>query len=137
MLADTHIPATAPAHRVLVIDDSSLIRECATLALGALAGWEVSVACSGEAGLQRANSDPPGIILLDMVMPGLDGAAVAERLARDPVTCEIPVVMLTAADSAEDRERIARLPVAGVILKPFELAALAGQLAAIVGWEHA
>lgn len=137
MLTAPTIPATIPAHRVLVVDDSSLIRECATLALGTLAGWEVSVACSGEAGLQRAAIERPGVVLLDMVMPGLDGAAVAERLARDPVTRGIPIVMLTAADSAEDRERIARLPVAGVIPKPFELAALAGQVAAIVGWDHA
>lgn len=120
--------------RVLVVDDSSLIREAATLALGSLGGWEVLTAASGEEGIERASAEQPDAVLLDVVMPGLDGVAVAERLAQSPATRDIPVVMLTAADSAGDRDRLARLSVAGVIHKPFELVALAGQLAVLVGW---
>jgi CheY-like chemotaxis protein len=122
--------------RVLVVDDSSLIREAARLALGSIGGWEVLTASSGEEGLVRASADQPDAVLLDMMMPGLDGVAVAERLAAGPETRAIPVVMLTAADGAEDRARMGRLSVAGVIPKPFDLGALAGQLAALVGWEE-
>jgi CheY-like chemotaxis protein len=128
--------ATRP-RRVLVVDDSSLIREAASLALGAIGGWEVLTASSGEEGLIRASADQPDAVLLDVMMPGLDGVAVAERLAAGPATRAIPVVMLTAADSAEDHARMGRLSVAGVIPKPFDLAALAGQLAALVGWDEA
>jgi CheY-like chemotaxis protein len=116
------------------VDDSSLIREAATLALGSIGGWEVLTAASGEEGLERASAERPDAVLLDLVMPGLDGVAVAAHLARSPATRDIPVVMLTAADGAGDRERLGRLSVAGVIHKPFELAALPGQLALLVGW---
>ncbi len=126
--------SSTPSRCVLVIDDSSLIREAAMLALGSVDGWEVLTAASGEEGLERASAHHPDAVLLDLMMPGLDGVAVAERLARSADTREIPVVMLTAAVSAGDRERLARLAVAGVIHKPFELTALAGQLAALVGW---
>jgi CheY-like chemotaxis protein len=128
---------TVPLRRVLIVDDSSLIREAATLALGTIGGWEVLSASSGEEGLARASADRPDAVLLDVVMPGLDGLEVAERLATSPDTHAIPIVMLTAADGAEDRERLRRLPVAGVIRKPFELTALASQVAALLGWDEA
>jgi CheY-like chemotaxis protein len=118
----------------LVVDDSSLIREAATLALGAIGGWDVLTASTGEEGLAQASAERPDAVLLDLVMPGLDGVAVAERLMASPETRTIPVVMLTAADGAADRERLRHLPVAGVIPKPFALESLAGQLAALVGW---
>jgi CheY-like chemotaxis protein len=127
---------SAAPRRVLIVDDSSLIREAAALALGAIGGWEVLAASSGEEGLARASADRPDAILLDVVMPGLDGVAVAEHLAASLDTSAIPVVMLTAADGAEDRERLGRLSVAGIIPKPFELTALAAQVAALVGWEE-
>ncbi len=129
--------APSRPRRVLVVDDSSLIREAATLALGAIGGWEVLTASSGEKGLARASADRPDAVLLDVVMPGLDGVAVAERLRANPETRAIPVVMLTAADGAQDRERLRRLSVTGVIPKPFDVTALAAQLAAIVGWDAA
>jgi CheY-like chemotaxis protein len=126
-----------PGHprRILVVDDSSLIREAATLALGTAAGWEVLTASTGEEGLGRAAAEQPDAVLLDVVMPGLDGVAVAELLANGRETRGIPVLMLTAADGARDRERLRRLPVAGIISKPFELEALAGQVASLLGWK--
>jgi CheY-like chemotaxis protein len=126
--------ADSTPRRVLVVDDSGLIREAAKLALGAIGGWDVLTAASGEEGLAQASAERPDAVLLDLVMPGLDGVAVAERLTASPATRTIPVVMLTAADGAEDRERLRDLPVAGVIPKPFELDSLAAQLAALVGW---
>lgn len=128
--------ADRTTRRILVVDDSSLIREAATLALGAIAGWEVLTAASGEEGLGLAMAQRPDAVLLDVVMPGIDGVAVARRLAASPATRTIPVVMLTAADGAEDRRRLGQLPVAGIIPKPFALESLADQLAALVGWER-
>jgi CheY-like chemotaxis protein len=132
-----HKTFPAASRRILIVDDSSLIREVAKLALSTVEGWEVLTASSGEEGIMRARDDQPDAVLLDVVMPGLDGVATAERLAASPDTQAIPIVMLTAADRAQDRERMRRLPVAGVIAKPFELSALASQLAAVVGWAEA
>jgi CheY-like chemotaxis protein len=131
------IEALAPfrPRLVLVVDDSSLIREAVTLALSTNDGWEVLTASSGEEGLALAGTELPDAILLDVMMPGLDGIVVAERLAASPATRGIPLVMLTAADRPEDRERLSGLAVAGVIAKPFQLAALSGQLAALIGPE--
>jgi DNA-binding response OmpR family regulator len=127
--------ADRPPRRILVVDDSSLIREAATLALGAVAGMEVLTASSGEEGLVRGMAERPDAVLLDVVMPGIDGVTVAQRLAASPTTRTIPVVMLTAADATEDR-RLRDLPVAGIIPKPFALESLAGQLAALLGWDE-
>ncbi|HEY2259614.1 MAG TPA: response regulator [Solirubrobacteraceae bacterium] len=126
----------ATPRRILIVDDSSLIREAAKLALATIRGWEVLTASSGEEGLARASADQPDAVLLDVVMPGLDGVAVAQRLAAGADTRAIPVVMLTAADGAEDRQRLGELPVAGIIGKPFALDSLATQLAVLVGWEQ-
>jgi CheY-like chemotaxis protein len=117
----------------LAVDDSSLIREAVSLALSPIDGWKVLTAPSGEEGLALAGTEMPDVILLDVMMPGLDGIVVAERLAASPGTRGIPVVMLTAADRPEDRERLSGLAVAGVIAKPFQLAALSDQLAALIG----
>jgi two-component system alkaline phosphatase synthesis response regulator PhoP len=117
--------------RVLVVDDSVLIREAARLGLQQTGDWEVLTAESGEEALRSAAHERPDAILLDVVMPGLDGIATAERLASSPATASIPIVLLTAKD---DTGQFARLPVRGVIAKPFDLPALAGQVADVLGW---
>jgi CheY-like chemotaxis protein len=119
---------------VLVIDDSALIREAAKVALATIGGWSVLTAASGEEGIAVAEAEHPDAILLDVVMPGLDGIAVAERLHTGPATSSIPVALLTAKDNPEDRESFRRIPVVGVIAKPFDIAGLAGELAALLGW---
>jgi two-component system alkaline phosphatase synthesis response regulator PhoP len=126
----------SPSHprRILVVDDSVLIREAAKIALAQLGGFEVTTAGSGEEGLVRAAGDRPDAILLDVVMPGIDGVTTAERLTSTPATSAIPIVLLTAKDEPEDRERFRLLPVRGVIAKPFELAELSGQVERLLGW---
>jgi two-component system alkaline phosphatase synthesis response regulator PhoP len=122
--------------RVLVIDDSALIREAARFALGTARGWDVLVAESGEQGIAVAESERPDAILLDVVMPGMDGVAVAERLQALPATSSAQVVFLTARDRPEDRERLQRVQAAGVIAKPFDIDRLAGELASVLGWQQ-
>jgi CheY-like chemotaxis protein len=132
----TFSPEAAPdgsQHRVLVIDDSALIRAAASLALSAVPGWEVMLAESGEEGLLLADAERPDAILLDVVMPGMDGLAVADELQARGVSSACKIVLLTGMDGLEEPQR-AVPQVAGVIAKPFAVEALAGQLASLLGW---
>jgi CheY-like chemotaxis protein len=123
-----------PVRCVLVIDDSELIRHAAELALGVFGGLRVLTADCGEQGIQLARSERPDAILLDVVMPGLDGFEVAEQLLATPGGEVSPIVFLTASDSVQDRERLRAAPVAGLIAKPFDVGALADELRALLGW---
>jgi CheY-like chemotaxis protein len=134
---DTSSAETLTATRtckILVIDDSALIREAAKVALGTIGGWQIATAASGEEGLEQAASERFDAILLDLVMPGMDGIAVAERLRAMPTTSSTPVILLTAHDGLEDSEGFQRVPVAGVIPKPFAIPNLSLEVAELLGW---
>jgi two-component system alkaline phosphatase synthesis response regulator PhoP len=131
-LADT--PTDAPTRTILVIDDSVLIREAAKIALGTIGGWQITTAICGEEGIERALSEHHDAILLDVVMPDMDGITVAERLQATPATSSLPIVLLTAEDHLEDNERFRRISPAGIITKPFDVSDLARQVAALLGW---
>jgi CheY-like chemotaxis protein len=126
--------ATAPGRDILVIDDSPLIREAAKVALGTIGGWRIATAVSGEEGIERAVSEHFHAILLDVVMPGIDGIAVAERLHSIPATGSLPIVLMTADDRLEDSERFRSLTVTGVIPKPFDIYDLSRQIASLLRW---
>ncbi len=104
--------------RVLVIDDEAPIRLLCRVNLEA-EGMEVVEAADGPAGLEQARAAEPDVVLLDVMMPGLDGWRVAEQLLDDPQTKDIPIVFLTAR--AEFRDRAKGLDIGGVdyITKPF------------------
>jgi DNA-binding response OmpR family regulator len=116
--------------KVLVIDDEAPIRLLCRVNLEA-EGMEVLEAADGPSGLDKARAARPDVILLDVMMPGLDGWRVAEQLLDDPTTTGIPIVFLTAR--AEFRDRAKGLDIGGVdyITKPFnplELAPLVRDL---------
>jgi DNA-binding response OmpR family regulator len=116
--------------KVLVIDDEAPIRLLCRVNLEA-EGMEVLEAADGPSGLDKARAGRPDVILLDVMMPGLDGWRVAEQLLDDPTTTGIPIVFLTAR--AEFRDRAKGLDIGGVdyITKPFnplELAPLVRDL---------
>ncbi|GMU56141.1 MAG: hypothetical protein AMXMBFR33_52870 [Candidatus Xenobia bacterium] len=119
---------------VLVIDDEDDIREVAQVSLEALGGWNVLTASSGIQGIERAASDQPDAILLDVMMPGMDGPTTFQKLQAEEGTRAIPVIFLTAKVQAADRQRFADLGVAGVIAKPFDPMTLAGDIAALLKW---
>ena len=119
--------SAVPPH-ILVIDDSQLMREAAKLGLER-AGWTTSLAEDGTAGLAQAVADPPAAVLLDLVMPGLDGLEVLRRLRSDPATADVPVVLLTASP-----EEAAGHDADGVIAKPFPPLELSELLRAQLGW---
>jgi CheY-like chemotaxis protein len=120
--------------RILVIDDEDDIREVVALSLETTAGFEVLTAGSGAAGIEVAVRERPDAILLDMMMPGLDGVATFERLRAHVETRSIPVVFLTARVQASDQRRVAGFGAAGMISKPFDPMLLVEELCTILGW---
>lgn len=120
--------------RLLLIDDDDDIREVAELTLTAVAGWDVLTASGGLEGVQLAAVELPDAILLDVMMPGMDGASTYARLQDDPRTREIPVVLLTAKTQPADHRRFAQLGTAGVLSKPFDPVALPRQISALLDW---
>ena len=117
---------------ILLVDDEDDIREVAGISLEAVGGWQVSRAASGVEGIAKALAERPDAILLDVMMPGIDGPTTFKRLQVDPQTRGIPVILLTAKAQAADRDRFAKLGVAGVLTKPFDPMALSDQVAAIL-----
>jgi DNA-binding response OmpR family regulator len=118
------------ATRVLVIDDEAPIRLLCRVNLEA-EGMEVLEAADGPSGLEKARSETPDVILLDVMMPGLDGWRVAEELLDDGRTRLIPVVFLTARAELRDRARGLDLGGVDYVTKPFnpvELAPLVREL---------
>ncbi len=120
--------------RILIIDDEDDIREVAALSLESVAGWEVFMANSGAQGLARAIEHKPDAILLDVMMPGMDGPTTFRELRRNPATARIPVLLLTAKVQSSDQRRFAGLGVEAVLVKPFDPLTLPTQIAGALGW---
>ncbi|GAB4368852.1 MAG: response regulator [Elainellaceae cyanobacterium] len=121
--------------RILIIDDEYDIRAVAQLTLKAVGGWEVSIAASGQEGIAKAVEERPDAILLDVMMPDLDGIETFHRLQENSATQSIPVIFMTAKTQASDRQQFAELDIAGVITKPFKAMKLPGQIASTLGWD--
>jgi two-component system, OmpR family, response regulator len=119
--------------KVLIIDDDDDLRLIARLSLARVGGMTVAEAASGAAGLESARVDRPDVILLDVMMPGMDGAATLAALRQDPATAAIPVVFLTAKAMRGEVERLRALGAAGVLTKPFDPRTLADDLRAVIG----
>ena len=122
------------AKRILVIDDDDAIREVAQVALELVGGMEVLLAASGEAGLEVAKRERPDAILLDVMMPGIDGPSTFRRLQADPTTADIPVVLLTAKVQAADSEAFKELGLAATLTKPFDPMTVASQVRHALRW---
>ena len=110
-------PEGAPAARVLVVDDAAVDREILRRVLERQ-GYVVALADGGEQALDAVKERAPDLILLDVVMPGLDGIEVCRRLKSDPETRLIPVVIMTALDQIEDRIRGIRAGADDFLTKP-------------------
>jgi len=119
--------------KVLIVDDEADIRRIAKLGLSRVGGMEVVEAANGAEALVRAKEDKPDAVLLDVMMPGLDGPSTLARLREDPATSGIPVVFLTAKAIAAELERLKVLGAAGVLTKPFDPMTLARELRAVLG----
>jgi CheY-like chemotaxis protein len=116
-----------PAFRALIIDDDLDLLLLVRRTLEFTAGWEVHTAPSGAAGIELARTLAPDVILVDVMMPDLDGYEVCRRLKAEEVTSRIPVVLLTARREM-NQSRTVTAGVAGVLYKPFQPAELATQI---------
>jgi CheY-like chemotaxis protein len=119
--------------RVLVIDDEPDILAVIRITLRARGGFEVEVCESGGEALEVARRFVPDLILLDVMMPGLDGPATLRALRADPQTAATPIVFMTAKTMKHETERYLDLGAAAVIAKPFDQRTLADQLEEIAG----
>jgi CheY-like chemotaxis protein len=118
--------------RILYIDDEADIREVAQMALELDAGIEVRTCATGAEGIESAATWRPDLILLDVMMPIMDGPAVFERLRDAPETAAIPVVFITARTQAKEVAALRALGARGVLAKPFDPMTLAEQARAFL-----
>jgi CheY-like chemotaxis protein len=124
-----------PTKRILVIDDEPGICQVIQMAFKVLTSWEALLAFSGGAGIAVAAAEQPDAILLDVMMPQVDGLSTVEKLRANPKTRATPIILLTAKAQARDREQFSRLAIAGVITKPFKAPALVGQIRLLLDWD--
>jgi len=111
--------------RVLYVDDEPDLRQIACLSLQLDPGIEVRACASGEEALPIAAEWRPSLILLDMMMPGLDGVETRRLLRDHPETASIPVAFVTAAARRHEREQLEEAGVIAIIAKPFDCLRLA------------
>lgn len=105
---------------ILLVDDEPDIRTIAEMSLSHVGGWRTILASSGQEALVLAAAQRPDVILLDVMMPEMDGVATFRALAARPETRDIPVIFMTAKVQSHERERYVGFGAAGVIAKPFD-----------------
>jgi CheY-like chemotaxis protein len=122
--------------RVLVIDDEDGVREIIQFSLEAAAGWEVLTAGSGSEGLETAQAQQPDAILLDVMMPDMDGPTTFQQLQLNAATRHIPTIFLTAKVRSSEQQQLLDLGVTGTIAKPFKAQDLVTQIRALLNWSE-
>jgi DNA-binding response OmpR family regulator len=109
--------------RILVVDDDPRLLHIVAMYLG-IEGFDVATASNGEEGLREVDARRPDLIILDIMMPGMDGVEACRRIRSNPETGDIPILMFSALSGDDDVER-ARLAGANhLITKPFNLVGL-------------
>ncbi|HYG58558.1 MAG TPA: response regulator [Symbiobacteriaceae bacterium] len=121
--------------QLLIIDDDDDIREVAQVAVEVTEDWDVRTASSGEEGIRAALAELPDAILLDVMMPDMDGPTTLQHLRAHRATAGVPVILLTAKVQVIDRMHFEGLPISGMIAKPFDPMGLAGQIAKMLCWD--
>ena len=121
--------------RVLLIDDEDDIREAAGMSLETVAGWTTMATRSGREGIKMAAEQQPDAILLDVMMPDMDGPSTFRNLQESATTRSIPVIFLTAKAQTREQRGFRELGAHGVISKPFDPLTLADQISELLGWK--
>ncbi|MGI0494326.1 response regulator [Alkalinema pantanalense CENA528] len=127
--------ATQRPKHILIVDDEMDIQAVARLALQTVAGWQVTTASSGAEGIAQAQRLQPDAILLDVMMPEVDGLSTLQQLHTHPKTRSIPVILMTAKTQLPGMEHFSTLGIAAVITKPFKAMQLAQQIAQALAWK--
>ena len=118
--------------RVLVAEDEPSIAESLKFLL-VRAGFDVSVETNGTAAMQELSKDRPDVLVLDVMMPGLDGYSILKQLRAAPDTANLPVIMLTAKGQAEDRATALECGADAFITKPFSNAEIVDMVTRFAG----
>lgn len=117
--------------RILVIEDEERIRQFLQRGLG-YQGYKIDLAAEGQEGLDLAAENPPDLILLDIMLPGIDGLEVCRRLRASSETAEVPILMLTAKETIEDRVKGLDAGADDYLVKPFALDELMARVRALL-----
>lgn len=121
--------------KILVVDNEEYIQEVTKICLQTTAKWEVITASSGIEGIQKAETEKPDAILLDVMMPDMDGITTFKSLKENSITNTIPVIFLTAKVQNTERSRYTDLGIKAAIAKPFSPLTLAQEISEILGWD--
>ncbi|MEC4804785.1 MAG: response regulator [Jaaginema sp. PMC 1079.18] len=121
------------AKKILLIDDEPDVRQVLQLTLELEHQWQVDTAASGQEGIQKAQTNPPDVILLDIMMPGLDGVATLNQLQTLPETDNIPVIFLTAKLETEQK-RYTETGAVAVLSKLIDPLTFGENVIALMGW---
>ncbi len=121
--------------RVVVIDDDPDLRNLIKLTLEFTAGWDVTTAQDGASGIETVRAIKPNLVVVDLMMPGMDGYEVCRRLKAEADTAAIPLVMLTARKQLDELQ-LEQIGAAGVIFKPFDPDELAKRVREIAEVEN-
>ena len=122
--------------RILLVDDEADIRTVAAMALESLGGFVVGTCASGQEALARVSSSTPQLVLLDVIMPGMDGPATLSAMRTRSGLAVVPVVFMTAKTEPDEVARLRGLGAIGVIAKPFDPMTLPGTVQAIWRSHH-
>lgn len=120
--------------RILIVDDDDDVRMLSTMSLARVAGHDVHAVASGQACLDELAAWTPDLVLLDVMMPGLDGASTLAAIRAGTHSPDVPVAFLTASVSPAEVTRLVELDVLGVLRKPFDPMELPNEVAALAGW---
>lgn len=119
--------------KILFVEDDPDIQTVATMALEVLGGYEVMPCSSGAEAIAQARAVTPDFILLDVMMPDMDGPATLRALRREPGLADVPVAFMTALSRHEDMDKLLALGARGIISKPFDPMTLADRVRELWG----
>lgn len=119
---------------ILLIDDDPDIQAIAEMGLSMLTPWKILLASSGAEGIAIARQEQPDAIVLDVMMPDMDGLETLKQLRAASETHDIPVIFLTAKVQSSDRQNLYVAGANGMINKPFDPLTLGSQIAGFLGW---
>jgi len=126
--------AHKPLTKILYVEDEPDIQTVALMALETIGGFTVQACSSGQEALEAAPEFEPDMVILDVMMPGMDGPATMQALRKLPATADVDMIFMTAKVQSQEIERYLEMGAVDVIAKPFDPMALATQVQAI--WDR-